>query len=229
MNQSIYGFSRVSNEVDQDFIAFAKQLAEGSNNTSGRYYVKPEDRYYAQLLNPEPYYEYLNKLLQPKTMHLRQNYRSYQGILDKSAKFIDNTQLLPVSNAALQQYAVAPCAWELQAKNLYDRMHRFFKKARESFAAANLEKTSNPETQDEKVLRNEVNTIAFLYRTNNDVYKGFSALNRNLLKDFDIYIQGSSSCESSVNVSYLPFSNLLKVSLNVFPLILKKRIILAIR
>ena len=196
MNQSIYGFSRVSNEVDQDFIAFAKQLAEGSNNTSGRYYVKPEARYYAQLLNPEPYYEYLNKLLQPKTMHLRQNYRSYQGILDKSAKFIDNTQLLPVSNAALQQYAVDPCAWELQAKNLYDHMHRFFKKARESLAAANHEKTSNPETQDEKVLRNVVNTIAFLYRTNNDVYKGFSALNRNLLKDFDIYIQGSSSCES---------------------------------
>ena len=211
MNQSIYGFSRVSNEVDQDFIAFAKQLAEESNNTSGRYYVKPEDRYYAQLLNPEPYYEYLNKLLQPKTMHLRQNYRSYQGILDKSAKFIDNTQLLPVSNDALQQYAVDPCAWELQAKNLYDHMHRFFKKARESLAAANHEKTSNPETQDEKVLRNVVNTIAFLYRTNNDVYQGFTylkqqqqqqqqhgfiELTKKQLQEFDIYIQGSSSCES---------------------------------
>ena len=197
MNQSIYGFDRVNNEIGEDFVAFAQSLVDPNYKVDVTSNVTPKERNYALLLHPYPYYEYLNKLLQPKTLHLSQNYRSYQGILDKSAQFIDNTRLLPVSNAALQQYAVENCALEFKAELLYSHMPHFFEKARESLAAENSEKTSNPfETQDEKALHNVVNTIAFLYRTNNDVYKGFSALNRNLLEDFDIYIQGSSSCES---------------------------------
>lgn len=197
MNQSIYGFDRVNNEIGEDFVAFAQSLVDPNYKVEINSNVTPKERNYALLLHPYPYYEYLNKLLQPKTLHLSQNYRSYQGILDKSAQFIDNTRLLPVSNAALQQYAVENCALEFKAELLYSHMPHFFEKARESLAAENSEKTSNPfETQDEKALHNVVNTIAFLYRTNNDVYKGFSALNRNLLEDFDIYIQGSSSCES---------------------------------
>ena len=204
MNQSIYGFDRVNNEIGEDFVAFAQSLVDPNYKVDVTSNVTPKERNYALLLHPYPYYAYLNKLLQPKTLHLSQNYRSYQGILDKSAQFIDNTQQLPFSNATLQQYAVENCALEFNAELLYSHMPHFFEKARESLAAANPEKTSNPfETQDEKALHNDekalhnvVNTIAFLYRTNNDVYKGFSALNRNLLEDFDIYIQGSSSCES---------------------------------
>lgn len=60
---------------------------------------------YSQLLNPQPYYARLRKMLEPKEMSMFTNYRSYQEILDKAADFIPAESELPKSAPDLMSHA----------------------------------------------------------------------------------------------------------------------------
>lgn len=69
INQSIYGFDRVPKD-----------------NWGRPISLTPEQ--YAQVLNPQPYYDRLNNALAPVQLGMFTNYRSYQKILDCAAIFI---------------------------------------------------------------------------------------------------------------------------------------------
>lgn len=86
INQSIYGFDRVPKD-----------------NWGRPISLTPEQ--YAQVLNPQPYYDRLNNALAPVQLGMFTNYRSYQKILDCAAIFIpeERKHNLPKSSAELMK------------------------------------------------------------------------------------------------------------------------------
>ena len=80
INQSIYGFDRVPKGVN----------------------LTPEE--YTEKLNPQPYYEQLKKELKPVQLTMTTNYRSYQKILDASARFVPSGYELPHSADSLMEH-----------------------------------------------------------------------------------------------------------------------------
>lgn len=138
---------------------------------------------YSQRLNPQPYYARLQKMLKPKEMSMFTNYRSYQEILDKAADFIPAESELPKSAPALMSHApLEACVVEFIDKKWFSEI---------------------PNIIDDVISENQsgdpyrrIDTIAIFFRTNNEVYRGFSQLKKlNLDPRIRVRIQGTSSYE----------------------------------
>ena len=167
INQSIYGFDRVPKDK----------------------LLSPEE--YARLLNPQPYYEQLKKELKPVELTMFTNYRSYQNILDASAKFIPQGYQLPKSASSLMEHEPKAeyvkftdnvqnpsCAW-------FKDLPQLIEWAQQGNKAAEITGSDYLKKQ----------TIAVFFRTNNEVYRGYSKIKSIVPKDVRIRIQGASTYE----------------------------------
>ena len=167
INQSIYGFDRVPKD---------KKLT-------------PEE--YARLLNPLPYYEQLKKELKPVELTMFTNYRSYQKILDASAKFIPEGYQLPKSASSLMEHEPQE-KYVLFTDNVKNPSQAWFKDLPQLIEWAKLQnKNATIENNSHLQIRN----IAVFFRTNNEVYRGYSKIKAIVPEDVRIRIQGASTYE----------------------------------
>lgn len=130
-------------------------------------------------MSPWPYYADFNEIFNPTQFELYDNHRSYPEIL----------------NLASQILSLAP-----EHQHLIPRPKRF---PDESFIinyAQIIDNVNNPEIKwwnqistllDEKVGQKPYRQIAILFRTNNEVYKGFQRIKGLIIPNIRIRIQGS--------------------------------------
>lgn len=167
INQSIYGFDRVPKDK----------------------VITPED--YARMLNPQPYYEQLNREMKPVELTMFTNYRSYQKILDASAKFIPEGHKLPRSAKSLMEHEPT-CEYILYTDNVTNPQDAWFKNISNIITWAkqenNIANTSNDSNR-------KIDTIAVFFRTNNEVYRGYSKIKAIIPGDVRVRIQGASNYE----------------------------------
>lgn len=168
INQSIYGFDRIPKDV----------------------ILTPDE--YAEKLNPQPYYEQLKKELKPVQLTMSTNYRSYQKILDASAKFIPEDYELPHSAASLMEHEPTMKDYVVYTDNVKNPRNAWFKEIGDLIAWAKQENTIATKFKDNY---RKISTIAVFFRTNNEVYRGYSKIKALLPKDVRIRIQGASSYE----------------------------------
>ena len=172
INQSIYGFDRIPKD----------QFGEP-------FELSPEK--YADYLNPRKYYEKLDKVLHPVQLKMFTNYRSYQKILDRSAIFIPKGYQLPRSSTLLMEHEPA---------TQYTFMTECNSPTDTSWEQDLLQyishaQSSNNEAEATNDMIHVIRTIAVFFRTNNEVYRGFSRFKNAIPKNVRIRIQGTSSCE----------------------------------
>lgn len=172
INQSIYGFDRVPKD-----------------QWGHKLQVTPE--VYAKALNPQPYYDELYSALDPTRLTMFTNYRSYQGILDKSKEFLPKGVNVPKSASCIMEYEPhEQYVYEYTDKQWFKELPSVIKWAQEQnkFAAS---------IDDNDRLRNlrHIDTIAIFFRSNNEVYRGYSKIRNQVAKDVRIRIQGESLCE----------------------------------
>lgn len=172
INQSIYGFDRVPKDQ------WGRKLQ-----------VSPEQ--YAMALNPQPYYEKLYSALNPTQLTMFTNYRSYQGILEKSKEFLPQGADVPKSASSIMEYEPhEQYVFECTDKQWFNELPNVITWALEqNIFASNID--------DNDRLRNlrHISTIAIFFRSNNEVYRGYSKIKNNLPEGIRIRIQGESLCE----------------------------------
>lgn len=167
INQSIYGFDRVPKDKA----------------------ITPEE--YARLLNPQPYYEQLKKELKPVELTMFTNYRSYQKILDASAKFIPQGYQLPKTAPSLMEHEPID-DYALFTDNVQNTSRVWFKDLSQLIEWAQKENIVAEKTGKDYM---KIQTIAVFFRTNNEVYRGYSRIKSIIPKDVRIRIQGASTYE----------------------------------
>lgn len=168
INQSIYGFDRVPKDV----------------------ILTPEE--YAEKLNPHPYYEQLKKELKPVQLTMSTNYRSYQKILDASAKFIPEGYELPHSAASLMEHQPTMKDYVVYTDNVENPRNAWFKEIGDLIAWAKQENTIAEKFHDES---RRINNIAVFFRKNSEVYHGYSQIKSIVPNDVRIRIQGANTCD----------------------------------
>ena len=131
-------------------------------------------------MDPQYYYDELRKSINPKEMWMTTNYRSYQGILDAAFKFIpgDDKRLLPHSSEKI----VAP---EEQYVFIKDSASWF----QEFPSLIQQFKFTNDKEED---ATKRILSVAVFFRSNAEVYRGYSHLKKMMLGDVRIRIQGAS-------------------------------------
>lgn len=151
-------------------------------NTSN---LSPEE--YAERLSPRPYYEQLEKALCPVLKTMRTNYRSYQKILDAAAPFATNSENLPMSAEVLMRHEpqkdyvfMTDCS--ANPENSWDES------LRELVAFAQEENSSEAKHR-------HINEIAVFFRTNAEVYAGYSRIKDMFDSKVRIRIQGAETAE----------------------------------
>ena len=173
INQSIYGFDRVPKDN------FGRKIT-----------LLPEQ--YAEVLDPRPYYQKLDSEIHPVQLSMFTNYRSYQKILDKASEFIQEGSM-PVSAQSIMKYEpTEPYVEEFDS--IRDKGHFWFN---DIINVVNWAKSQNIEAgqiRDNDALKRirHIDTIAVFFRTNNEVYRGYSKIKTSLPKDVRIRIQGES-------------------------------------
>jgi len=167
INQSIYGFDRVPKDK----------------------MITPEE--YARLLNPQPYYDQLKKELKPVELTMFTNYRSYQKILDASAKFIPQGYQLPKSASSLME-KVPQEEYVFFTDNVKNPSQAWFKDLPHLIEWA---KNHNKKAAIEHNSHLQIRDIAVFFRTNNEVYRGYSKIKTIVPDDVRIRIQGASTYE----------------------------------
>lgn len=173
INQSIYGFDRVPKD-----------------NFGRKVMLQPEQ--YAEVLDPRPYYKKLDSEIHPEQLSMFTNYRSYQKILDKASEFIQEGDM-PVSSQSIMKYEPTEPYVE-EYDSIKDKGHVWFN---DIIKVVNWAKSQNvvaEEIHDNDVLKKmrHIDTIAVFFRTNNEVYRGYSKIKTSLPKDVRIRIQGES-------------------------------------
>lgn len=173
INQSIYGFDRVPKDN------FGRKLM-----------LQPEQ--YAEVLDPRPYYKKLDSELHPEQLSMFTNYRSYQKILDKASEFIQEGNM-PVSSQSIMKYEPSKPYVE-EYDSIKDKGRVWFN---DIIKVVNWAKSQNVDAEkihDNDVLKKmrHIDTIAVFFRTNNEVYRGYSKIKTSLPKDVRIRIQGES-------------------------------------
>ena len=172
INQSIYGFDRVPKDQ------WGRKLQ-----------VSPEQ--YAMALNPQPYYEKLYSALNPTRLTMFTNYRSYQGILEKSKEFLPQGADVPKSASSIMEYEPhEQYVFECTDKQWFNELPNVITWAQEQNNFA-----SNIDDNDRLRNLRHISTIAIFFRSNNEVYRGYSKIKNNLPEDIRIRIQGESLCE----------------------------------
>ena len=172
INQSIYGFDRVPKDQ------WGRRLT-----------VTPE--VYAQTLNPQPYYDKLYSALNPIKLTMFTNYRSYQGILDKSKEFLPQGVNVPKSASSIMEY-------EPHEQYVYEYTDKqWFKELPSVVAWAQEQNKFADSINDNDRLRDlrHISTIAIFFRSNNEVYRGYSKIKNQMPENVRIRIQGESLCE----------------------------------
>ena len=131
-------------------------------------------------MDPVYYYRKLENAIHPKRMCMTTNYRSYQGILDEAFKFIpgDEPELLPHSSEKL----VPPEGKYVFIKNRVSWFAEF-----PAILQGIRDKNRNAAEENAKV-----RTVALFFRSNSEVYRGYSHLRGMNLHGVRIRVQGSS-------------------------------------
>lgn len=164
INQSIYGFNRVPQNMN----------------------LVPSE--YSKRLKPEPYYDALDKHLHPVQLKMYTNYRSYQKILDMSKAYISNDCH---SAAKLMEHEPKE-EYTFVTDNVEEPNKPWFKELPDMI---NWAKRQNKEAMETGDSFKRISTIAVFFRTNNEVYRGFSRIKKMVSEDVRIRIQGASTCE----------------------------------
>ena len=173
INQSIYGFDRVPKD-----------------NFGRKVMLQPEQ--YAEVLDPRPYYKKLDSEIHPEQLSMFTNYRSYQKILDKASEFIQEGDM-PVSSQYIMKYEPTEPYVE-EYDSIKDKGHVWFNDIIKVVNWAKSQNVDAEEIHDNDVLKKmrHIDTIAVFFRTNNEVYRGYSKIKTSLPKDVRIRIQGES-------------------------------------
>ena len=173
INQSIYGFDRVPKD-----------------NFGRKVMLQPEQ--YAEVLDPRPYYKKLDSEIHPEQLSMFTNYRSYQKILDKASEFIQEGDM-PVSSQSIMKYEPTEPYVE-EYDSIKDKGHVWFNDIIKVVNWAKSQNVDAEEIHDNDVLKKmrHIDTIAVFFRTNNEVYRGYSKIKTSLPKDVRIRIQGES-------------------------------------
>lgn len=174
INQSIYGFDRVPKDP------------YGRKKT-----LQPEE--YANVLDPRPYYQRIDEEIHPQQLKMFTNYRSFQKILDKASEFIPKGEKMPVSAPSIMKYEPKETYVE-EYDNVKDKGRIWYK---DIASIVNWAKEQNIEAEkiqdnEEKKRIRHIDTIAVFFRTNNEVYRGYSRIKAILSNDVRIRIQGES-------------------------------------
>lgn len=170
INQSIYGFDRVPEKV--------------------RNRLSPQE--YADAIKPQPYYEKWDRFIKPKQLTMFTNYRSYQKILDKASKFITEGKVphsaeLLIKHEPQEQY-VFECDCSKESRKWFEELRSIIDWAKkENKEVSNLD-------ENQRRYRH-IDTIAVFFRTNNEVYRGYSMIKDSLPDGVRIRIQGESNSE----------------------------------
>lgn len=173
INQSIYGFDRVPKD-----------------NYGRKVVLQPEK--YAEMLDPRPYYKKLDSQIHPVQLSMFTNYRSYQKILDKASDFIQEGSM-PVSAPSIMKYEPdSPYVYEYDS--IRDKGHVWYN---DIVSIVNWAKGQNVEAEtiqgnDALKRSHHIETIAVFFRTNNEVYRGYSKIKQIVPNDVRIRIQGES-------------------------------------
>lgn len=126
-------------------------------------------------MDPEFYYSQLYKKLKPKRMSMSTNYRSYPKILKEASVFLPDNSSLPV-----------PCK-----KNMDEEPKEAY-----TFIYNNERKWSDDFQNTIQYLKQRhMGDVAVFFRTNNEVYHGYSLIRALNIPDVRIRIQGASECE----------------------------------
>lgn len=169
INQSIYGFSRVP------------------NHGSG---LSPED--YANRLDPKPYYQLLDDELHPEQLSMFTNYRSYQKILDKAAACVSASDM-PQSAASIMKLEPKETYVE-EYYHVEGSPHKWYAELPGVIDWAKKENALAEDIHDNDALKTirHIDTIAVFFRTNNEVYRGYSRIKSIIPDGVRIRIQGES-------------------------------------
>ena len=126
-------------------------------------------------MDPEFYYSQLYKKLKPKRMSMSTNYRSYPKILKEASVFLPDNSSLPV-----------PCK-----KNRDEEPKEPY-----TFIYNNERKWSDDFQNTIQYLKlHHMGDVAVFFRTNNEVFHGYSLIRALNIPDVRIRIQGASECE----------------------------------
>lgn len=126
-------------------------------------------------MDPEFYYKQLDEKLKPKRMSMSTNYRSYPKILKEASVFLPDDSSVPV-----------PCK-----KNINEEPKEAY-----TFIYDNKRKWSDDFQNTIKYLKQKnMGDVAVFFRTNNEVYHGYSLIRALNIPDVRIRIQGASECE----------------------------------
>ena len=163
-------------------------------------------------MDPMYYYDELRKAIKPKEMYMTTNYRSYQGILDAAFKFIpgDDARLLPHSSEKL----VPPQGQYVFIKDMqpwFDEFPRII----QYFNGLNAKAADD---------QHRIKTVAVFFRSNNEVYRGYSRIREMNLSDVRIRIQGSSGEFFRTRECFSLISSLRQTPDTVIPLDMKQKV-----
>ena len=126
-------------------------------------------------MDPNYYYEQLYKTLSPKKMTMSTNYRSYPKILKEASRYLPATSHVPV-----------PCKKNIENEPQSEYVY-IYQDSRE---------WSNDFGGYVQWLKEQgITDLAVFFRTNNEVYHGYSLIKALNLPDIRIRIQGASVCE----------------------------------
>lgn len=129
----------------------------------------------SESMDPNYYYNQLYKGLKPKKMTMSTNYRSYPKILEAASRFLPPTSKVPVASRKSQ-------AAEPQEEYVY------ILSAKQDWArefAGHVQRFRSQGMKD----------LAVFFRTNGEVYYGYSLIRALNLPDIRIRIQGATTCE----------------------------------
>lgn len=126
-------------------------------------------------MDPNYYYEQLYKTLSPKKMTMSTNYRSYPKILKEACRYLPATSHVPV-----------PCKKNIENEPQSEYVY-IYQDSRE---------WSNDFGGYVQWLKEQgITDLAVFFRTNNEVYHGYSLIKALNLPGIRIRIQGASVCE----------------------------------
>lgn len=127
-------------------------------------------------VDPDYYYRQLYNTLNPKRMTMTTNYRSYPRILSEASKFLDQKSKIPEA-----------CRENRENEPEYQYTFIYYDNKRNWF---------NDFENNIKYLKSiHMEDVAVFFRTNNEVFHGYSLIRSMNIPDVRIRIQGTSECE----------------------------------
>lgn len=126
-------------------------------------------------MDPNYYYNQLYEGLKPKKMTMNTNYRSYPKILEAASRFLPETSKVPVPSR--QSLMNEP---KEQYVHIYPQGHDWSMEF-----VGNVQRFKSQGMSD----------LAVFFRTNGEVYYGYSLIRALDIPDIRIRIQGASTCE----------------------------------